>query len=132
MQGHVEIGPYVWGGPTYAWAPDSRTVAVHYVDRRGMRSVPFPDYLGEETVPNTVRRGYPGDPNEVRTVGLLRVESGELTLLDLPDPTSTRALRPPCTSRSVRSRPIRLRCARRPGPRRARSGRHNGRGRRCA
>jgi dipeptidyl-peptidase-4 len=88
----VEIGPYVWGGPTYAWSPDGRTVAVHHVDRRGLRLVPFPYYLGEETLANPVRRGYPGDPNEHRTVGLLRVETGELDLLDLPDPTSTRVV----------------------------------------
>ncbi len=86
----VEIGPYVWGGPTYAWAPDSRTIAVHYVDRRDMRIVPFPYYLGEETLVNNLRRGYPGDPNEHRTIGFYGVESGELTLLDLPDPTANR------------------------------------------
>jgi dipeptidyl-peptidase-4 len=88
----VEIGPYVWGGPTYKWAPDSRTVAVHYVDRRGMPIVPFPYYLGEETVVNNLRRGYPGDPNEHRAVGFYRVSSGELTLLDLPDPTATKVV----------------------------------------
>ena len=86
----VEIGPYVWGSPTYAWSPDSRTIAVHHVDRREMRRVPFPDYLGAETDPNFVRRGYPGDPNERRTVGLLDVEDGDLTFLDLSDPASTR------------------------------------------
>ncbi len=86
----VEVGPYVWGGPTYAWSPDSRTIAVHYVDRRHLPVVPFPDYLAAETAANPVRRGYPGDPNEARTVGLLRIDSGELTLLDLPDPTENR------------------------------------------
>ncbi len=72
----VEIGPYVWGGPTYRWSPDSRTIAVHYVDRRKMRIVPFPYYLGDETLVNNLRRGYPGDPNEYRTVGFYDVESG--------------------------------------------------------
>ena len=86
----VEVGPYVWGGPTYAWSPNSKTIAVHHVDRRHLPVVPFPDYLAEETAPNAVRRGYPGDPNEARTVGLLRVESGELVLLDLPAPTENR------------------------------------------
>lgn len=88
----VEIGPYVWGGPTYAWAPDGRTIAVHHVDRRGMGQVPFPDYLGEETRPNPVRRSYPGDPNSARRVGLVSVDDGALTLLDLPDPTATRVV----------------------------------------
>ncbi|MCR9247661.1 MAG: prolyl oligopeptidase family serine peptidase [bacterium] len=86
----VEIGPYVWGGPTYAWSPDSRRIAVHHVDRREMRTVPFPNYLGKETEPNLVRRSYPGDPNERRTVGILAVESGELRLIDLPDQTDVR------------------------------------------
>lgn len=88
----VEIGPYIWGGPTYAWSPDSRTIAVHHVDRRELPIVPFPDYLAEETEPNPVRRSYPGEPNERRTVGFLSVDSGELTLLDLPDPTANRVV----------------------------------------
>lgn len=88
----VEIGPYVWGGPTYRWAPDSRTIAVHYVDRRKMRIVPFPYYLGDETLVNNLRRGYPGDPNEHRTVGFYDIESGKLDLLDLPDATGNRVV----------------------------------------
>ena len=84
-----EIGPGIWGGPTYAWSPDSMRLVVHHVDRRGMRSVSFPNYLADETDPNQVRRGYPGDPNEARQVGLLDVESGALTLLPLGEPTST-------------------------------------------
>lgn len=88
----AEIGPPVWGGPTYAWSPDGRTIAVHHVDRGAMRKVPFPHYLGEETDPNFVRRSYPGDDNSARRVGLLDVESGELELLDLPDPTAVRVV----------------------------------------
>ena len=81
-----EIGPGIWSGPTYKWSPDGKTIAIHVVDRREMRKVPFPDYLAPETSPNTVRRGYPGDPNEIRKVGLLDVESGNIIYLDLPDP----------------------------------------------
>ncbi len=87
-----EIGPGIWGGPSYAWSPDGETVAVHHVDRREMREVPFPDYLARETSPNYVRRGYPGDPNESRTVGLVDVASRELTLLDLDDPTANQVV----------------------------------------
>jgi dipeptidyl-peptidase-4 len=86
----VEIGPYVWGGRTYVWSPDSQTIAVHYVDRRNVRKVAFPSYLGRETQPNEKRRAYPGDANEHRTVGLLSVASRELKLLDLPGPTENR------------------------------------------
>ncbi|TXF90447.1 S9 family peptidase [Neolewinella aurantiaca] len=81
-----EIGPGIWSGPAYKWSPDGKTIAFHAVDRREMRKVPFPDYLAAETNPNEVRRAYPGDPNEIRRVGLLDVESGNITYLDLPDP----------------------------------------------
>ena len=87
-----EIGPGIWGGPTYAWAPDSRTIAVHHVDRRHMRRVSFPNYLADDTDPNPVRRAYPGDPNEARRVGLLHLGSGQLTLLELDEPTSHQIL----------------------------------------
>ena len=87
-----EIGPGIWGGPTFEWSPDGRTIAVHYVDRRGMRAVPFPNYLGAETDPNEVRRGYPGDPNESRTVGLVDVASRELELLTLEDPSANQVV----------------------------------------
>jgi dipeptidyl-peptidase-4 len=81
-----EIGPGIWSGPTYKWSPDGKTIAFHVVDRREMRKVPFPNYLADETDPNKVRRSYPGDPNEIRKVGLLDVESGNIIYLDLPDP----------------------------------------------
>ena len=87
-----EIGPGIWGGPTYAWSPDGKSIAVHYVDRRGMGKVPFPDYLADETNPNEVRRGYPGEPNESRTVGLLDVETGRLELLPLDNPTGNQVV----------------------------------------
>ncbi len=81
-----EIGPGIWSGPTYKWSPDGNTIAFHSVDRREMRKVPFPNYLAAETNPNEVRRSYPGDPNEIRKVGLLDVENGNMVYLDLPDP----------------------------------------------
>lgn len=86
----VEIGPYIWGGPTHAWAPDSSTIAVHHVDRRHLPTESFPDFLAAGTEPNPVRRGYPGDPNEARRVGLVTVATGELQFLDLPEPTENR------------------------------------------
>jgi len=83
-----EIGPGIWSGPTYKWSPDGKTIAIHVVDRRQMRKVPFPNYLADETNPNEVRRSYPGDPNEIRKVGLLDVETGTIKYLDLPNPES--------------------------------------------
>jgi len=87
-----EIGPGIWSGPTYKWSADGKTIAFHAVDRREMRKVPFPDYLAAETNPNEVRRGYPGDPNEIRRVGLLDVESGNIIYLDLPDPHANQVI----------------------------------------
>lgn len=87
-----EIGPGTWGGPRYRWSPDGRYIAVHRVDRRHLRRVPFPDYLAPETDPNPVRRGYPGDANERRQVGLLAVAQRRLTLLPLPQPEANQVV----------------------------------------
>lgn len=87
-----EIGPGIWSGPTYKWSPDGKTIAIHVVDRRQMRKVPFPNYLSKETSPNEVRRSYPGDPNEIRKVGLLDVKSGTIKYLDLPKPESNQVI----------------------------------------
>ena len=87
-----EIGPGIWSGPTYKWSPDGNTIAFHEVDRREMRKVAFPDYLADETNPNEVRRSYPGDPNEIRRVGLLNVANGKITYLDLPNPQANQVI----------------------------------------
>lgn len=84
----VEIGTGVWGAdwPPYAWAPDGRTIALHIVDRRHIRRTPFPSYLGDETVVNELRRGYPGDENERRTLALLRVDTRTIAPIALDAP----------------------------------------------
>jgi dipeptidyl-peptidase-4 len=87
-----EIGPGIWSGPIYKWSPDGKTIAFHYVNRSEMRKVPFPDYLADETSPNEVRRSYPGDPNEIRMVGLINIESGNIIYLDLPDPYANQVI----------------------------------------
>ncbi|MFZ9045324.1 MAG: prolyl oligopeptidase family serine peptidase, partial [Cyclobacteriaceae bacterium] len=73
-------------------SPDGKTIAFHIVDRREMRKVPFPDYLATETNPNEVRRGYPGDPNEIRRIGMLDVATGNITFLDLPEPHANQVI----------------------------------------
>jgi dipeptidyl-peptidase-4 len=87
-----EIGPGIWSGPIYKWSPDGKTIAFHSVNRSEMRKVPFPDYLADETSPNEVRRSYPGDPNEIRMVGLINIESGNIIYLDLPAPYANQVI----------------------------------------
>jgi dipeptidyl-peptidase-4 len=88
----VEVGHATWGGdaPAYAWSPDSRTIAVHHVDRRGVRATAFPYYLGDSAVMNVLRRSFPGERNEERRVGLVDVATARLTLLELPAPSDRR------------------------------------------
>ena len=84
----VEVGTGVWGADwsPLAWSPDGRTIAFHMSDRRHLRKVPFPYYLGAETTVNELRRGYPGDENERRSLGLLRIESRQVQMLPLEQP----------------------------------------------
>ncbi len=89
----VEIGGAAWRESTsYAFSPDGRTVAVHYVDRTKMRRFPIPYYLTDDAILNHLRRGAPGDVNEMRTVGLLNLKSHALKLLPLPNPTGWRVV----------------------------------------
>ena len=76
-----------WGAnvPAYRWSPDSRVVALHYVDRRQVRKVPFPYYLGQETTANVLRRGYPGDHDEIRSLAFYDVATSRLRMLEFPD-----------------------------------------------
>ncbi len=84
----VEIGTGVWGASwsPFAWAPNGRTIAFHQVDRRHIRRVPFPSYLGDETVVSELRRGYPGDENERRTLHLVDVGTRQVRAIPLDEP----------------------------------------------
>jgi len=84
----VEVGTGVWGASwsPFAWSPDGRTIAFHQVDRRHVRRVPFPSYLGDETVVSELRRGYPGDENERRTLHAVDVGSRQVRAIPLDDP----------------------------------------------
>lgn len=90
----VEIGPATWGGdaPAYAWSPDSKTIAVHHVDRRQVPRLRIPFYGDNRPVLNEVRRSAPGDANEVRRIALLDVGTQVMRFLALPDSSSTRVV----------------------------------------
>jgi dipeptidyl-peptidase 4 len=88
----VEIGSATWGGeaPAYAWAPDSRTLAVHIVDRRGVPIMAVPWYSKGRATLNQLRRSAPGEANEVRTIALIDRTTKTLRPISLPDSSSTR------------------------------------------
>jgi dipeptidyl-peptidase-4 len=90
----VEIGAGTWGsdGPSHTWSPDGRNIAVQYVDRRRVPTFSMPDYLADTARMNVVRRGAPGEVNEVRRVGFVEVASGTLSFVPLADSSSTRVV----------------------------------------
>lgn len=84
----VELGHGAWDGDLPAsWSTDGKYLALQYVDRRGVHAFPIPDYLTPEATLARVRRGAPGEVNELRTVAVLEVATRKLRLLALPEPT---------------------------------------------
>ncbi len=83
-----EVGTGVWGADwlPYAWSPNGEAIVFHASDRRHLRAVPFPSYLGPETVESQLRRGYPGDENERRTLSLLRLSTRAIEPIALDAP----------------------------------------------
>jgi dipeptidyl-peptidase-4 len=61
---------------SYRWSPDSRRLALYADDRRSVRKVLIPNYLGEETTGNALRRDFPGDNDHLRFIALYDVERG--------------------------------------------------------
>ncbi len=83
-----EVGTGIWGAdwPPFAWSPDGARIVFHAVDRRHIRAVPFPSYLGAETVESQLRRGYPGDENERRTLHVVTLATRAVADLAVPEP----------------------------------------------
>ena len=71
---------------TYAWSPDGRYIALHVDDRRNVRTVIFPEFLGEETAGVPLRRDYTGDNQATRSIVLYSVQDGRLAPVALPAP----------------------------------------------
>ena len=83
----VELGLSAWDeelAPT--WSPDGRFLALQYSDRRGVHPFPIPNYLTPEATLDQVRRGAPGQVNDLRTVALIDVPARKFRFLDLPEP----------------------------------------------
>ncbi len=71
----------------YRWSPDGRYIALRIDDRSRMREILIPNYLGEETVADRVRRDYPGDNDHSRELAIYSARSGKLRKVELPDDT---------------------------------------------
>ena len=71
----------------YSWSPDGKYLALSIDDRSGVRRILIPNYLGEETRAEPLRRDYPGDNDHVRDLALYSVSEGRVWRLDLPDNT---------------------------------------------
>ena len=72
------------------WSPDSRHIALHWDDRRRVRKLLFPDFLGEEVRITELRRDLPGDNDQIRRIAVLSIDRGEMRMVDLPDATDRR------------------------------------------
>ncbi len=75
---------------SYAWSPDSRHIALEFNDRSRVRVELFPNYLGEATRAERLRRDLPGENDHVRRLGIYTLTSGRVGFLDLPDDTDRR------------------------------------------
>lgn len=77
--GTVAVGAFLGADVEYrrpAWSADGRYLAAEFVDRRGVRRMPIPSYLHEEPILHEVRRGYPGDADEIRRVVMIDLGTG--------------------------------------------------------
>ncbi len=82
----VELGLSAWDEELApSWSPDGRYLALQYSDRRNVHAFPIPDYLRPEATLDPVRRGAPGQVNDLRTVALFDMTARKLRLLELPE-----------------------------------------------
>ena len=77
---------------TYAWSPNGDYIALHFDDRRAVRTLLFPNYLGEETTAVPVRRDYTGDNAATRTLVVLAVKKGRPRRHRSPQPAGDERL----------------------------------------
>ncbi|MFA9453197.1 MAG: prolyl oligopeptidase family serine peptidase, partial [Candidatus Aminicenantaceae bacterium] len=66
----------------YAWSPDSRRIAFLFQDSAGTRQVDVPQFGREAVRLRKVPRPFPGDPDNVRKIGVLEVPQGEVRWVD--------------------------------------------------
>lgn len=71
------------GVEAFAWSPDGAQLMLVETDRTEIRTRLIPDYLTDETSVREVRRAMPGEPSEIRRVGIVSAAGGEVRWLDL-------------------------------------------------
>jgi dipeptidyl-peptidase-4 len=75
---------------SYSWAPDSRQVVFVERDARGVAKRLIPDYLAPETTTHAVFRALPGEPSELRRLGVVATAERRIRWMnlggDLTDP----------------------------------------------
>lgn len=70
---------------SYSWSPDSQYLALKIDDRSSVRRLLIPDYRGEATHVEPVRRDFPGDNDHIQDLALFSLAEGRVQRLNLPD-----------------------------------------------
>ncbi len=68
---------------SFAWAPDGRSLALVETDRTAIKTRLIADQLTDETTAPSVRRAFPGEPSELRRLGIVRASGGDVRWLEL-------------------------------------------------
>jgi len=71
------------GVEAFAWSPDGSQLMLIEADRTEIRTRLIPDYLTDETSVREVRRAMPGEPSEVRRVGIVAAGGSDVRWLEL-------------------------------------------------
>jgi len=71
------------GVESFAWAPDGRSLALVETDRTSIKRRIIADQLTDETTAPAVRRAFPGEPSELRRLGIVNATGGDVRWLEL-------------------------------------------------
>lgn len=71
----------------FFWAPDGKRLAIIEADDSRVPRRGIPNYLAAETALNEVKRPFPGEPSELRRLGILTIDTGAVQWADVgPNP----------------------------------------------
>jgi dipeptidyl-peptidase-4 len=74
----TEFDPQHEGLGRYNWAPDSSRILFYYEDYSEVRQVGIPVFSREDVQIKKVPRPFPGDPLNIRKIGVVDVHDGEI------------------------------------------------------